>query len=1840
MKTKLKSLAVLVVSTLLFTTSYIGVSAETDTGQPTQETQIEEQTLIESTSQTGFHMSIDIPDLMYYSNNIPELTLTVTGNNGSDTVTLTKEDLNEYTRSLRHDFNIGDFNVGDVLTFTLQSSDSSAYLLLPLENGEQLVLKDTLVYTVETTTYNDPEEELPIVSTIGKDTSLCLKLCTEVPSTMKLVLRDESGNILPNITVDVVTPAFTVQKQFTSNADGVIELDPTDYADALNVYSADDSYEVVQGKLDFAKINFPTAGMTYDVTLKSTQEEIISLPTSKVNLSCASSPLLFDISKLNLELNFVQDDKSITIGNLKNGQNDVTLNKGVYTITSNTSGISLSKEYSVTSGEGVDISYAFTHTLEVKNTDDEALRGEGFTLIGNSLDTIYPYNQVYYVLPNQSIMLKDEKSGKAYTVDIKEDSLNTVIDLSTGLSQYSGVVTQDKGSPKTSDFATILFTCMIIISLLIIGVLILRWKNKNKMKLLSILLLLSLMTQTTSGLFTLDVRAAGAGDPNKGGGSYPVPAGAFWFQQVDEHNHGWNSMLIKMSLIINSDAAGGLSITESSGEKQLADDAKFNFDYSALYIAPKPEGGQPGVFNRAYYGGLIGTDDDYIPYAKLGKDFSSTLDISTAAVTEWHNRLVDVEGLSNGNIVIDDNKSTGMFLRFVKEAYGGIDFYDDAGMPNAWGSAFNTYCTKNLTAYNEESTMDEAGVVEGYISYLLEYGLISENQAMNLREGYEDNKLTLLVENVLGAPINESGSIGYYFITAHDMTELMYAAFDGKLGGVYNSKPVYEARMFGSQYVQKRCYKSDTISGGRCTGKDSGSKVCKSNNDLCKKTRHIAFSGLQSLLGRGLNTIYPVALHSNYNAVKPGSNKGNPFGGWGFYELKHGEPRRQEDPALWATMEYALYDEQGNYVDTIEQQIDGFKKRDLDKNKLIDLNLNLDSKLIELPKDDTIMHNGKVYKVMDENTIITGNIYITDTSDNNNTLKAALSIGDGSLEDTLELLDFTLIKSTIIDDKEGVKQILKTYSTDAKDYALQEIVYDDTNTNVKTIYRKYFDSNMNEIHSDILSNDVKTAVVELDGIKLNWSMKDVWDAISITNEDEETKQLASKIINASLDDNSPNYILCKDIKNKVFTEVIDDNGVITYYYSIKNLNKYYDTALEQLSEYLGNEVEGSRYVNSDGDTVGNVKLVFSTMLGGAPTPTPTPGTTPGPGGGGGRRAEETPSPSPSPSIEEGVDKVPQWRINRYWNSIMRLFAEGTSKNSSLGYLTMREDSGCYASNSKLDPSTVNIRWLSPDLSGTAFHSNALSNLTEVTFNHDNPYVNVPMWGDLMAFKDNSVDDLRLIGWLKTGQSAVYEGYSLETSTGDDEKKIEAGAEEVRKDVKLSYSWEPTEGISHTWYARRHVRHKKHTHCRCSTNTGTEVATFHKGFANYSSNIGFDCYNHVVTSPSDFTSVVVEETNGIKKFTQFSPKSIKVYSEVPMWFTDNSNVHSNSIKYVIADRQTEIKPISFHSLIYDAKIDPKIVGTSVATDERASSKLNDLGMSNAQMINRGSGTNTSYDIEGTLTAKTYALDFQDDYMSTDETTGKINLKKSWGNDGYSAEVINDNFLAQFSTKDEAAIPTYSAVLDSIEKLNIGTQDYGEDNAEITATAKGVTKEEYKLTIRAGEIKAINGYMNWAEKYPELVEPLTEMKTNHEGVFKVFASGKGHILDEESFAKAAYDSRQNSDSIQVGKGWYSEDCTTLSLYVFTTVFELPDTVHTNKVPISIPGLESPQNKDEFYNKAWESHLKLRLSTKLTSDTADAKCLGWLDYNTANAQWANSGDVYKLYAVPNVSVQDTTR
>ena len=151
----------------------------------------------------------------------------------------------------------------------------------------------------------------------------------------------------------------------------------------------------------------------------------------------------------------------------------------------------------------------------------------------------------------------------------------------------------------------------------------------------------------------------------------------------------------------------------------------------------------------------------------------------------------------------------------------------------------------------------------------------------------------------------------------------------------------------------------------------------------------------------------------------------------------------------------------------------------------------------------------------------------------------------------------------------------------------------------------------------------------------------------------------------------------------------------------------------------------------------------------------------------------------------------------------------------------------------------------------------------------------------------------------------------------------------------------------------------------------------------------------------------ESVNGKHWETNQSTETLKVNPEVLMAYDDHNG--NTSVAFVAGDRLRPIKPVTYNvAQFVNVEVEPMVTGTSVATDSNAKQLATSLNASGKEVLYKGSGVTTSFDVKGQLELKTFALDI-----------GNSALKNAW-NPGttYSTDEINEAFVSKYATKDEA------------------------------------------------------------------------------------------------------------------------------------------------------------------------------------------------------------------------------
>lgn len=596
---------------------------------------------------------------------------------------------------------------------------------------------------------------------------------------------------------------------------------------------------------------------------------------------------------------------------------------------------------------------------------------------------------------------------------------------------------------------------------------------------------------------------------------------------------------------------------------------------------------------------------------------------------------------------------------------------------------------------------------------------------------------------------------------------------------------------------------------------------------------------------------------------------------------------------------------------------------------------------------------------------------------------------------------------------------------------------------------------------------------------------------------------------------------------------------------------------------------------------------------------------------------------PTPEYGEGEVFVPQWRINKSYSSLAPLLKEDSDLVTLQWYIDRSELS--WGNKHYLYPdgsskAKLYLKGYITDNTHDAYVVPSKSKSSNEKITYTSYSRTTKANSDITLYKVSTVDKLNMASWVS--DTLKFNKYGKEFITYES-KDVHTQTDSIVEDnFKVEFDYITDDTFTHEY--RRGGKKNRRWYSENAYPSTDANHTYYDILGN------FRCYNAEDTTSKPGAGITHSE-DGYSEFTAVQG-NLNVLPEVPMLYTDvNGN---NSVHFTTGDKLRALKPLSYHTFEYDfGTIEPSIVGTSIATDQKSIALAGSLGLGNqGQVIHKGAGTTSSYEVDGVIRTKTYAIDIDDS-----------SLKGTWNSGStYSASAINKSFLESFATAN--ATGGYTANIDAVENLMVDGNKLGDVYQSVTVTANGTSSERYELTVRAGVVTAVNGKKNWKTVYPELVPVIEEkLGLTPDKVFAAFASGKGDNLNEKAFETLSKALRENSSSIEEGKGWYSEDTTVLSLYVYTTEFEVPDMLFANKIPQEISAvseLATPRNKDNFYKVGRLGHLNLDLCLK-GKDGAGNVINIKLTYNTANAYPTGKGyaNAKKLYVIPNVSILDTT-
>ena len=652
--------------------------------------------------------------------------------------------------------------------------------------------------------------------------------------------------------------------------------------------------------------------------------------------------------------------------------------------------------------------------------------------------------------------------------------------------------------------------------------------------------------------------------------------------------------------------------------------------------------------------------------------------------------------------------------------------------------------------------------------------------------------------------------------------------------------------------------------------------------------------------------------------------------------------------------------------------------------------------------------------------------------------------------------------------------------------------------------------------------------------------------------------------------------------------------------------------------------------------------------------------------------------------------VPQWRLSKYQ-------AEYPTWLTALMSLSLVGDEGCYASASTLTPNAYRYWVLNPNENRAEesttpadmkfkpwVHSKALTR-GSYSVTHNFPMAAVDVNGTLNLIKDTASSKLLLAKWKDiNGEPNLMKQYDIDMAYTP-----QSGAtnEYVKSDI-LDYGLENKNKFTHKYGIEGGCcdgcssNSEKHR-CRCGCRLGTEYPSPSYTDAEYAVNATFKRYiqsdKSKLTVSSDF-----KNDNGFTTMKYQLNETLNIYPEYGMIFDDDFG--GTTVKWLIGDKARQINPVVYQTLEHKVYVYPNSTGSSVATDTRALTQAKTIGEGNKQVIYKGAAVNTAFQIYksdkkdgvGLMTVKTYALDFKSgSHYSQFNGSGS-----AWGNN-YNSYDEHSALLTNIGNSNKAAI-TSKLLVDS---PSFNSLDYtgadkrstsnpykivkysGSSNNMTVVDSGNAVMFEHELIIRSGHLIGVKyndrkgnistvAITQLKAKDEALYNAILNMSLYNEDndksktLFTSFDYKNGDVLSEEKYATELASARRTMDGIATpdyaaiknGDKWYSEDTTILVIREYVSNYEVPSTSVSDKLAMTVNGLNTPANKTQFFSVMGKGHIYLKYNLDITppstSDIGSGKVQAYFEYSSFGGDNLQFGEQATNYLVPNVSITDTTR
>ena len=482
--------------------------------------------------------------------------------------------------------------------------------------------------------------------------------------------------------------------------------------------------------------------------------------------------------------------------------------------------------------------------------------------------------------------------------------------------------------------------------------------------------------------------------------------------------------------------------------------------------------------------------------------------------------------------------------------------------------------------------------------------------------------------------------------------------------------------------------------------------------------------------------------------------------------------------------------------------------------------------------------------------------------------------------------------------------------------------------------------------------------------------------------------------------------------------------------------------------------------------------------------------------------------------------------------------------------------------------------------------------------------------------NDSVHNIKTAKWVN--DRTLFNG-----AIGSENKGSASSSDVSTKSKNLEY-WAET-GTSFTWnWKKDHVTETKDKNGKVTKKTTTEAksagATTALQKAVYDSDFIFKRYN---PEKPDFSPVIADETeNENAKFVKVTQSKAKfgIYPEVAYSYDDFSG--NKSVLFVAGFRT--MYPFTYMKSEYrDVAIDAKVNGTSVATNREAKVLASKLHSGGKEVIHKGSALTSSFKVDGKYEMKFFTVDI-----------GDTSLKSFWNSSmfaetgkTYSTDSIVEKLLEEEGGKKSGS--SWEMPFDARGYVTVNGLEIGGKLKTLMGKQKGSKKVvEHKIVLRSGELFSVDGQKDFTKLEKELQEAVNNMNLYDSPnlVFHKLESGQGADLDDAKYATLANALRGGTTDIKMGEPWYNEDSTVLIIREYVYEFDVPDHAFAEKIPMTVDGLETPRDKNQFYSAGTEGHTVLRYQQGNNE----------MEYDSSTGEYG--GDITTDFLVPNVSVLDT--